>query len=368
MLRGTPYRSPPDGALHTYDAGKLSRVVRMLFHGFRAGPLDGLRGPPCIVSSRPVSDMLSLQRILVPTDLSPSAHRALDAAADLARRCDAELHILHVYPSAGAGPVFGFFYDLMGTTSPDAMRSHLADRIERETRERTTDLARVEHVHREGTHVAAEILAYADEVGADLIAMGTHGHRSLEHLTLGGTAGDVIRKADCPVLTIREGAVDELPDLSSLRHVLVPIDFSPHASEALRLARDVGALYEAELSLLFVAETRVVPIFQDTGLPALTTLQMDPEITDRAEEALRQLYEDVEAPSLPASFHVRHGHPAHEVLDFARSEDVDLVVMATHGQTRERRFLLGGVTERVVRKAPCPTLTLPAEGSSTSAP
>ena len=82
------------------------------------------------------------------------------------------------------------------------------------------------------------------------------------------------------------------------------------------------------------------------------------------EAALRQLYEETPGPETPVAFYVRKGHPAPEILECAEEAETDLIVMSTHGVGNDRRFLLGSVTERVVRSAPHAVLTLKAFGKS----
>lgn len=305
--------------------------------------------------------MLNVEKILVPTDHAPSAQGAFQWARDLALRRDAEIHVLAVLPHGSDDPLFSFFHDLLDTPGTvEQAQEKLLQRVEQEIRAELGEHPHVKHVCREGSPVAQEILAYARDEDVDLIAMGTHGHRSLEH-ALGGTAGEVVRLADCPVITVRHAGDDrEAPP--SVRRILVPVDFSEIARPAIRTARALGACYDAALLLLFVAEERLVPLFSDTGIPSFTTLRLDPDTVAHADGSLRRLYEAAGGPDVEAAFLVRSGHPAREVLDVARSQGVDLIVMGRHGQTEVERFTLGSVAEKVVRRASCPVLTFQAAG------
>ncbi|GIV57825.1 MAG: universal stress protein [Bacteroidetes bacterium] len=304
--------------------------------------------------------MLKIRRILIPTDFSPCAEAAVVQGGDLARRCGAEVHVLHVDEGPG-GPWRSLLRRLMDEMGVTEM---LRDRVgeARRAREAARQLEGLT-VHRAEVRdddVPRAILTYAEAHDVDLIAMGTHGHRSLIHPALGGVSGDVVRRATRPVLTVH--APDEAPPPRPFRKLLVPVDFSEHAVQALRHARALAALYDASLTLLFVAEERVVPVFSDTGLPAFVTLKMPDEEVARSEEALRQLAASTPGPEVPVTYRVRPGHPAREILACAREEDIDLIVMSTHGAGGDRRFSLGSVTEHVVREAPHAVLTLKAFG------
>jgi nucleotide-binding universal stress UspA family protein len=145
--------------------------------------------------------------------------------------------------------------------------------------------------------------------------------------------------------------------------ILAPIDFSDHSRDALRVSKVFSNQYEARLHLLFVAEKRMVPTFSDTGLPGVGVVEMDPEIVKNAEKALQQLDENIGGPAVQSAYHVQEGNVSENVIDFAETHGVDLIVMATRGLTGVDRFLMGSNTERIVRVAPCPVLTLPTQAA-----
>ncbi len=305
--------------------------------------------------------MLKIRHILIPTDFSPSAEAAVEQGLDLARRCGAEVHTLHVVGMAGSEPLQAWFNRVMEDMgAAEALRREIAEHAHKAA-QRSRDVP-LRQVQVEGRDTAREVLRYAEEHDVDLIVMSTHGRRSLLHPTLGGVTGEVLRHADCPVMTLR--TKDEDPAPRPVRRILAPIDFSEHAAAALRHARALAGLYGASLALVFVAEERIVPVFNDTGIPTFMALKMPPEVVEQAEAALRQLYEETPGPETPVAFYVRKGRPAHEILECAEEVEADLIVMSTHGVGNDRRFLLGSVTERVVRSAPHAVLTLKAFGKS----
>jgi nucleotide-binding universal stress UspA family protein len=136
--------------------------------------------------------MLPVRTILHPTDFSPSSTYALEMAAALARDYEAELIVMHVhsvpvalYGEAGVAPL------------PDTSAAAAA-----ELRRVSVPGARIRHIFTEGEPVG-EILRVADDRDADLIVMGTHGRRGLTRLVMGSVAELVVRRATCPVLTVR---------------------------------------------------------------------------------------------------------------------------------------------------------------------
>jgi len=297
---------------------------------------------------------MEINRILVPTDFSTAARHAQRWASRFARSHGAALHFLHV--------VAEYDPDWFGEDDTAMPIGQMKESRHQEAKEGLAQIApdpdgtgiQVQHEIRHGMDVADAILTVADDIEADLIVTGTHGREGLAHVILGSVAEKVVRRARCPVLTVGTEAADQ----PSIQRVLAPIDFSDPSKYALRLAKEVTASYSARLDLLFVAEERTVPVFSDTGIPRLNRLKMDPEIVKDSSRALEQLSDSTAGPDVPAQGHVAEGDVSKQVVRFAETHDVDLIVMATRGLSGLSRFLLGSVTQRVVRSAPCPVFTV----------
>ena len=303
--------------------------------------------------------MLQIDNILFARDFSQVSDQALRYALDLARRTDSTLHIfyaqvLHEDPFASED-----------TPRPAAdltvIRERLGTGDDGEPIGKSQNIEIVEAVERD---VAAgpAILNYADVHDIDVVVLGTHGRRGIRRLLLGSVAEEVVRRADQPVLTVR-GIVGERPAPDRrIDHILVPLDFSDFSREALRYARELAALYDASIDVLHVVEEKLHPAFYVGGVRSI--YDVEPDIEAKAEAELTSFVEDTPGPTVPVHEHVAFGRPAHGIAEFVEEEDVDLVTMSTHGQTGLERFLLGSVTEKVVRHVKCPVLTVKAFGHS----
>jgi nucleotide-binding universal stress UspA family protein len=302
---------------------------------------------------------MNVNNVLIPTDFSACADHALTHALEVADRFDAHLHILHVVNELDP--------DWYGIADAQDRAVKLRDQIREEARDRLENLAPDTEIETTVSlqlsfDVADTIYEYVDEREIDLVVMGTHGRQGLDRLMLGNVADKIVRHAPCPVLTVRE----EVPwageeENVSFEDVLAPIDFSDHSRAALEASKTFANAYQARLHLLFVAEQRTVPTFSDTGIPGVGVVEMDPEIVSNAEKALKQLNENVEGPEVQSRYHVREGNVSSDIIDFSETHGIDLIVMATRGLTGVSRFLIGSNTERIVRVAPCPVLTIPTE-------
>jgi nucleotide-binding universal stress UspA family protein len=144
--------------------------------------------------------MITLKTILVPSDFSECSGAAVRYGLELARRFDAQLHLLHVVQDPLTQPwaAEGFSIPLVDAVDKwrhDA-RLRLAGQVPAADGERVTVAATV-------ASPFPEILRYATENNVDLIVMGTHGRGGVTHMLLGSITEKVVRRAPCPVLTVR---------------------------------------------------------------------------------------------------------------------------------------------------------------------
>jgi universal stress protein A len=144
---------------------------------------------------------IRLQKILLPTDFSNYSAAATKYACELAKRFDAELHLLHTLETHLAStPTFGFGLDLPKyvTESKAAVEKSLAGVLDPQwAAGRTVVKAMV------AGSPKVEIIAYARKHNIDLIVLATHGRTGLAHVLMGSVAESVVRTAPCPVLTVR---------------------------------------------------------------------------------------------------------------------------------------------------------------------
>jgi nucleotide-binding universal stress UspA family protein len=302
--------------------------------------------------------MLEIRRILCPCDFSSFSEKALAHAVELARWFEATVHVLHAYgatvpspPPAPLAPVPGGMPPTL-LPSPDPEGHDAAGR----------ELRRfVEPAQKTGVNVVAAlewgepvttILERAREEKADLVVMGTHGRSGFERLVLGSVAEKVLRKAPCPVLTVRA----EGPARARPTRVLCPFDFSDSSKHALWWALELAAKADAPLQLLSVVE---VPMAVPPPLAVFGTVEQIEEAQERTRKGLSDALGDIDLSKRPAVERtVVRGKPSTEIVRIAEEEGTDLIVMGVHGHGVVDRMLFGSTTHHVVREAPCPVLSV----------
>jgi nucleotide-binding universal stress UspA family protein len=140
-----------------------------------------------------------------------------------------------------------------------------------------------------------------------------------------------------------------------VRQILCPVDFSPFARRALDHALVLARWYEAELTVLHASPLIPALFATSPAVNAATLAPFDREALGRELQAFVGELDGTPRPQLI----VRAGPAVPTILEYAAEHETDLIVLGTHGRTGFERFMLGSVTEKVVRKATCPVLTVP---------
>ena len=141
------------------------------------------------------------------------------------------------------------------------------------------------------------------------------------------------------------------------KRILCPTDFSEPACRAIRAAGEMAETFSAELILVHVVGA-IPALDTPTGMVGFDVAAYQKELTDSAEKSLQERLEEHIPEGVNARALVVHGEAAHEIVRTANEEGVDLIVMSTHGATGWRERIFGSVTEKVVRHAECPVLTV----------
>ncbi len=142
----------------------------------------------------------------------------------------------------------------------------------------------------------------------------------------------------------------------SIKKILVPIDFSEYSKNALKYAVPFAAQFGAEIVLVYVVEPTIYPAdlsFGQFGIP-----DVEEELSRKGDAELTNLIATEIKSEVKARKKVCIGKPFIEIIKTARDEEADLIILSTHGHTGVEHILFGSTAEKVVRKAPCPVLSL----------
>ena len=298
-------------------------------------------------------------RVLCPTDFSDHSKAAVSYAAALAASYGARLHLLHVLtPFPVVAPVADLPIDSRVWASVDTQAREDLDAEARRIRHPGVE---IETTVRQGDAVA-ETLRVAGQWHADLIVLGTHGRGGFERLVLGSVAEKVLRRAPCAVTTVPvEAAAGVADGVARLTHVLCAHDGSDASTAGVQFAITLARRTGARLTMVSVVEA--LPDGHEFSGEQYAAYRAGRDA--HAREALdRAVPADVR---VQCNVHDRivYGHPAQQILEVAKQERPDLLVMGVRGRGPFDLAVFGSTTNLVVRHAPCPVLTVrpPATGA-----
>ena len=280
-------------------------------------------------------------RILVPLDGSEESTRALGQAVGLARAVDASLHALTVVD----------IRDLETADDVDDEMDAAAALIEETLGTvASDDLPTTTAVER---GVPDEIIReYAAGHDIDLVVMGTHGRTGVRRFVLGSVTEKVVRLSDVPVLVVR---VTEGGPTVPYEDILLPTDGSEGAAAALEHAATLARAFDARVHVVSVVDSAA------TTLEGGWSVMLD-DLDAAAQEAVAGMAEDLRDRGVrEVRTEVSVGTPYRDLLDYVEDEGIDLVAMGTHGRSGIERYLLGSVTEKLLRTSPAPVLTVRIE-------
>ena len=279
---------------------------------------------------REPQNVLLLSRILVATDLSARAEKAIARAVQLADEHRATLTILHVLPDA---------------VGDEASKRQIVLQVEKYLRRKVIKLS----PHSEKTvsiQVATgtafvEIIRRARETAVDIILVGAHGEQFINKLLFGTTAEKIVRRGDRPVLIVKRRV------RGPYRTVLVPTDFSDQSGKALELAMRVapGAKY-----LLLHAYLGIEQQLWRSDFPKSAILRYRRELAKKSREQMKDFIRQRGLDNTSFVRLLRYGRAPHVISSVARRLRPDLVAIGSAGRRGLPNVLLGSVAEHVLRQ------------------
>lgn len=290
----------------------------------------------------------TVRTVVVATDLSPASEIAVDQAAMLARRWDADLVLLHVFNDGVWATITAIYESEVWAGAEPVLvaRNRLSQQV-REVAARHAVRARGET--RTG-RAASEIAAFCREQDAQLLVVGEHGEDWIGEAVLGGTAQRVLARADLPVLLVRRAVSAELSC------ILLATDFSDNATRAAQLSLDWFPDVRQRLlnacTVAFEGRMRMAGV----SLEHIDGYRRD-ELA-RAEQRMEAQMQALRSAA-PVGKRIVQGYPTTVLLREIERLGAELLVIGKHGGTMLDERLLGSITQNLLYRADCNVLLVP---------
>ena len=150
---------------------------------------------------------------------------------------------------------------------------------------------------------------------------------------------------------------------TSIRRILIPTDFSPPARQAEHYAVALAQKFAAELHIVHVVEDPALPVHGSRYSWAVPD-DILPRLLEKAEHDLKLAVPTADVNMISQSLvrKIKVGHPVNSIIEYATENQIDLIVIGTHGRSGLTHLLLGSSAEKLVRLATCPVLTVHPSG------
>lgn len=281
-----------------------------------------------------------IERIVVPLDGSLTAEAILPQIRRVLYRHDSEVILVRAVPPPPVEDSIA-----LAEAELAAAREYILGQLERLEKSGV----RARHIVRIGSPVGV-ILDIVEEQKATMIAMATHGASGLKRALFGSVAEAVVRKSPVPVLLLRPFWSYELvpavrPEHAPIRNLLLPVDGSDLATQALPAVIEFAELFETRVVLLRVLDKKETK----EGMAAAKA---------EAEKQLAALAKTIEKKGVETVAIVETGMPVEQILKAVRFHEIDLIAMTTHGRSGLSRMVTGSVAEDVLREATVPVMII----------
>ena len=298
------------------------------------------------------------KHLLVPLDGSKLAEACLPAAVALCKALNASVMLLHIIEKDASPEIHG---DRHLTNEDDACKY-----LDQVARDFFPPEVKVEtHVHTEEvSDITRSIVEHTGEYAPDLIVMCTHGAGGLREVVVGSIAQQVIGRAHTPILLVKAGEAGAVA-FTGIKSILAPLDGEPEHEQCLPAAMDLAQHFGASLNLMTVVPTLGTLAGERAAsgwmLPGATRAILDID-EQTAVEYLERVAARPRTTGVKIVTFVRRGDPLQQIIQAAQSQNIDLIVLATHGKGGMKAFWAGSVAPKVVIESRLPLLLVPVKG------
>lgn len=298
-----------------------------------------------------------LDRILCATDFSDVSRAVVPYGIEMVKKLSAKLYICHIIDLSPVSVYGESVFD------PVSYQSYFMDfaRNEMENQLSGEDLDWEPLISIGQT--TEEIARFVSENAINLVIAATHGRSGLKRFFLGSVTERLMRTLPCPLLVLRAEETAEAADRPShfpFKNILVAYDFSKDSEEAFYTSLSMAQEFEANLHIVHVVEPSAYKDFFRS--PADSSEELPRDIRDSLTENMLSMVPSEAFNWCDIRTQILVGKPYAELVGYAGRNDIDLISLGVRGHGKVEELLVGSTTDRAIRRAPCPVLSvLPTE-------
>jgi nucleotide-binding universal stress UspA family protein len=296
---------------------------------------------------------VQMKNILCATDFSDFSNQTIPYGTALAKEFGARLYICHVIDLSSIA-IYGEF-QLNPVDQQNRIKKQAAEQLDHLIGEQPVKWEPLITVG----HTADEVSRLVDEKEIDLVIAATRGRSGLKRLILGSVTERLMRILSCPLLVIHSPEhqfVNPISQEIRLGRILVGCDFSPDSDLAFQHALSLAQEFEADLHLAHVIEPTVAGELLKPDKPLSAEIQQG--LHERLTEKLTSMVPEEARNWCTPETRILDGYPYEALVQYAKNNDIDMIVLGVRGHGLVKTLLLGSTTDRVVRQAPCPVLSV----------
>lgn len=289
---------------------------------------------------------IEIKNVVCATDFSDFSNNAVPYAMALADKFAATIYFCHVIDLPSAAMYGEAMFD------PQAIQNNVSTFASEQLTELIGDQGgNWEPMVTIGVP-AEEIVRIAVDKRADLAIAATHGRSGLQRFIVGSVTERLMHTLPCPLLVIHDTA----PSEAQFKKIMVGCDFSPDA--------DLGVAYGVRLAQAFGAELHLVHIIEPHSVKDMLKPWRGPsngdapDLHNRLREEMLRLIPASVLPGDQPHIVLQPGLSHEELVKYAMAQNIDLIVLGVHGRGFVEKLLVGSTTDRVIRLAPCPVLSV----------
>ncbi len=296
---------------------------------------------------------VQFKNILCATDFSDFSNHTISYGVALAKEFEAKLFVSHVIDLSSVA-IYGEFQ-----LDPVGQQNRIMEDAEAQLKELTGNHPITWEPLITVGKPADEISRAVEEKDIDLVITATRGRSGLKRIILGSVTERLMRTLSCPLLVVNSPEhkfVSSADQEVKIDKILVGCDFSPDSGQALNHALSLAQEFEAELHLAHVIEPPTQPGFNNDN--ASVSLEIQQEYRDLLIQKLKEMVPAEARYWCTPQTGLLEGQPYEEIVTYAESEDIDMIVLGVRGHGLVKTLFLGSTTDRVMRRSPCPVLSV----------